>query len=406
MNASGGEALPERVATTGVVARLATVPSHDVRAVLAAARDAGIRLHWVDSTGVHAMAAQAMIDATPQPSVMLAAAATPSAQRSSVSDALTVRDVGGVLDSMRAPNPAITLRATRVRSPVRAVYASGGSVRAMATLAIPSAPRVRGVLLFAHPGWDAKFTTAALEESGWHVDGALSLAPKARMNIGAPTIADTSHYSAVVVLDSGVVASRVLETFLAQGGGVVIAGDALQDHALARIAGVRTNGQRTPIAGALLTDTPKRGLSTIRLIATAPAVVLERDVGAVSVLVARRGIGRVIASGYRAMWHWRMEGADASIDDHRRWWNGVVGAVAAATDTSVAGARDASTVHVWPGDAAPVADLIARLGPAVRDSAALVDSSRSMMPPTWLILTVAMCALLIEWALRRLRGAP
>ena len=392
--------------SSGLVATLVVLPSRATRAVLGAALDGGVPLRWIDSTGVRAMAVQTHIEVTPQPSVLIAAGASARANALTATTALTVRDIGGVIDSAHSRDPALSLRIARVRAPMRATFSVGGSVRSVATMRVPSAPRVRGVLLFAQPGWEAKFTTAALEESGWQVDGELSLAPQARMRIGTPTNADTSHYAAVIVLDSGVVSSRVLDAFLAQGGGVVIAGDALRDPALARVAGVRIVGQRNPIAGALLTDTPKRGLAEFQLVATSPAIDIEHEGAATTVFATRRGIGRVVASGYRAMWHWRMEGADASTADHRRWWNGLVGAVAAATDTSELSARTIATFDGLPGDAAPVADLLAQLGPAMRDDARIPRASRDFWPSAWLLIIIAMTALLTEWALRRLRGAP
>ena len=392
--------------TPGRVAALFALPSQATRAVLGAALDGGVPLRWIDSTGVRALAVHASVEATPQPSVVIVAGVSATSTSSNASAALTLRDVGGVIDSAYSREPALSVRVARLRAPLRATYSSHGAVRNVVAVHVPSALRVRGVLLYAQPGWDAKFTTAALEESGWHVDGALSVAPNTRMRVGTPKSADTSHSAAGLVLDSGVVTSRVLEAFVAQGGGVVIAGDALRDPSLSHLANVRIVGLRNPLAGALLTSTPKRGLSELQLVSTSPAVTMEREGVTSTVFATRRGVGRVVASGYRNTWHWRMEGTDASLDDHRRWWNGLVGAIAAATDTSNASVRAVAERDALPGDAAPMADLVARLGPASHDDLNISGTSRSYWPPSWLLITIAMLALIIEWALRRLRGAP
>ena len=158
------------------------------------------------------------------------------------------------------------------------------------------------------------------------------------------------------------------------------------------------------MAGALLTDLPRRGLSALHLAATRPALTLERDGERPVVLVARRGAGRVLVAGYRATWRWRMEGRDESADDHRRWWDGLVGDVAYAAVTN-----DASRGEVdrhWPGDAAPVADLVARLGPPSTATSTPADARAGALPSPWLLFVIALVALLAEWALRRLRGAP
>jgi hypothetical protein len=183
----------------------------------------------------------------------------------------------------------------------------------------------------------------------------------------------------------------------------VIAGDALRDVTLSSVGG-RIAEERAPIAGALLTDEPRRGLAAFHLAAGPTSLTLEREGDDAVVVVARQRVGRVLASGYRGTWHWRMEGRDESADAHRRWWSDLVGVVAfaPAPDDSAS----AAPVSRWPGDAAPIADLVARLGPASAVDTLPALRATGAWPPLRLLFVVAVVALLVEWALRRLRGAP
>jgi hypothetical protein len=105
----------------------------------------------------------------------------------------------------------------------------------------------------------------------------------------------------------------------------------------------------------------------------------------------------VVQLGYEDTWRWRMAGAEGSVEAHRRWWAGLVGAVAyRATIRGVA--------PVSPHDA-PLARTIARLGPA--------DPSRPSPPASrpdrgslsWLLFGLAVASLVAEWGSRRWRGA-
>lgn len=372
------------------------VPSAATRAVLGVANAAGVPVHWSDSAGVRDIAAAPGASAAPRATMMLEVQT-----RTASSASLVFRDAGGTLDSARASS--LKLRAAQLRAPVRTEIVRDGQTVASAQIAPPTAVRVRDVLLYARAGWESKFVTAALEESGWVVEGTISISPTSRVRLGAPQAADTSRYSAVVVLDSGLANARTLSRFVAQGGGVVLAGEALRDAALASLSPARVEDDRPAIAGALLTDQPRRGLPAFHLAPIGAAIVMEAEGREPTVLVVRRGIGRVMAVGYRGTWHWRMEGREESADEHRRWWSEIVSAVAYAADTSTLVKRDRT---VWPGDAAPVADLIARLGPPTPDSAIGANASSRAQVPLWLLYLVAAAALLVEWGLRRLRGAP
>lgn len=411
------------------------VPPADIRDVLAATRDAGLPVVWTDSTMVRDVA----IDAGRAPSPGAAALLAASGRTADSASTLVLRDAGGTLDSVTSRRPTVRVLAAQTRGSVQAMLrASSANARerakrgeqtrvrvvataaALATDTAGAADRstVGRVRLYALPGWESKFVTVALEEAGWHVDGALTVSPTSQVTLGAPLMLDTARYAVSVVLDSGVVSARDLQRFVAQGGGILLAGDALRDASLRAFAALRIEDERPPVAGALLTDQPLRGLAAFHVLPPAQSVVLQRENADATVIVARRGVGRILASGYRATWRWRMEGTDDGADAHRRWWNTLVSAVASAPAVN-AKSPDASRTEAsrseasptealtaaWPGDAAPRADLIARLGLPVSASAAAPRSSSSLRPPlAWLYL-VACGALLTEWALRRVRGA-
>jgi hypothetical protein len=137
------------------------------------------------------------------------------------------------------------------------------------------------------------------------------------------------------------------------------------------------------------------------------------------VLVAQRvGAGRVVASAYRRSWRWRMEGTDNGAAEHRAWWGSVLALAAGVSVPS-----DVPFGDAYPGDAAPYADLVARVGRP--DTSARGDRAAGDRPsgltatgvsarlaplfervrraPGVLFLVIAL-SLLGEWSSRRLRG--
>jgi hypothetical protein len=285
----------------------------------------------------------------------------------------------------------------------------------VARVAVATPPFARRVMLMAQPGWESKFTAAALEEAGWHVDGSYRVAPRTAVTLGAPARLDTSRYAVVVLLDSMSLDVAALTRFVQQGGGLVLGGDALRIPALAPISPVRATSTRGAVAGALLTATPSRGLEAWELVAKRGAFVVRADASdhghAEPVLVAHRvEAGRVVASAYRNSWRWRMEGTDDGAAEHRAWWGGVL-ALAAGVPPAVAD----SLADAYPGDAAPYADLVARSGRAVRvDRAGVPDAVPArtafdtvldrLRSSSGLLFMVIALALLGEWTSRRLRG--
>ena len=392
----------------GLRVELPAVPTWRARALLGTVTGAGITVQWVDRTRASGLALSAASVAGPSGAVDVRVAGGVAA-----SPPLVLRDGGGMLDSIASTGRA-GWRLASVSPPLRA---SVGASEARVAVVTP--PFGRRVMLMALPGWESKFTAAALEEAGWHVDGSVRVSRRTAVTLGAPARLDTSRYAVVVLLDSMSVDAAVLTRFVRQGGGLVLGGDALRIPALASITPVRASSVRGAVAGALLTETPRRGLEAWELVATRGASVVQSDPsdhGHVEpVLVAQRlGAGRVVASAYRNSWRWRMEGTDDGAAEHRAWWGGVL-ALAAGVPIGVQAAAGDSLADAYPGDAAPFADLVARLGgPVPADSAgeparalagtafaALLDRLRAA---PGLLFMVIVLALLGEWASRRLRG--
>ncbi len=373
---------------------LSAIPSGAVRAVLGAAKLAGVPLSWSDGTSARGLATSASAVVRPQGGVMVRA-------QGNGSQPLVLRDAVSVLDSVGVGHTGLIVRGAHLAN---VVTASQGASRA--SIPVPPPVEVRRVLLMAKPGWEAKFVIAALEEEGWQVDGSLDFGRRASVSTGRSSLPDTTRHAVLVVLDSGLVSAKTLSRYLAQGGGVVLAGDALLDPAMASVRPADARGNLAAVPGALLTAVQREGLDRYRLHVSAGAVVLQGDtLGEVvepSVVVRRVGIGRVLASAYRETWRWRMAGSEEGMDAHRAWWSGLLSAVAfapAAPALSVASA-------MRPGDAAPYADLVAALGPASTTSRAVVPAKASGASWHWLLYAVASLALLAEWCSRRVRGAP
>lgn len=384
-----------------LVMPLTTVPRAATRAALGVMAHAGIPVRWVDSTGAAGLALSITHDATPGPGFDVRVSVPVS------SSTLSLRDAGGLLDSLSTDTSAHSprLQAWHVAALTAPVRASSGNAEAVDTVAAAAPPK--RLLVMALPGWESKFTIAALEELGWSVDGTLRTSPTGAVTVGTPQRLDTARYAAVVILDSMTVDAPALLRFVRQGGGIVLSGDALRIPELAAHGPAHAFMVRNATAGALLTPTPRRGLEAWELGVPLDAEVLLRDAGSHGhdeVIVAGRriGAGRAVASGYRQLWRWRMEGTDDGIDEHRRWWSGLIALVLPdGPSTQVPRA-------VWPGDVAPYADLVAMAGRPLTALPARVsasDTSRGFrLPVPAVLFGLAALCLLTEWASRRLRG--
>ena len=98
-------------------------------------------------------------------------------------------------------------------------------------------------------------------------------------------------------------------------------------------------------------------------------------------------------------WRWRMEGPADGVAAHRAWWSSLVAAVAYAPTVPRPIRVDALGDD---GLDAPRARLVDALGEPTAPDAAPVRGA-ALRP--W-VLVAALLLLLLEWASRRLRGAP
>lgn len=412
-----------RSAGDSLAVALTGVPSAPVRAAMGAARAAKVSVRWRAPDTVSSLAVQVESASGAATGVVVRASRDVLPGQTPVR-ATYLRDDGGTLDSSAAASSMVRAWRLAQRAPGLAYTAPGIVARAAESRAADTthaADRPR-VLLVAAPGWEAKFATAALEESGWRVDGRLALSPS-----GAAALGDASRGNAttprtehqvLVLLDSVLPAPfaidvRTLDRFVRRGGGVVFAGDALRSAAARALAPARTsdgNAVRGGVVGALRTPLPRLGLDAWRLVPLRDAIVLQLDTidgrtTAPAVVVRRHGAGRVIAVAYRETWRWRMEGTDAGLAEHRAWWDRVLGAVASRAPSFPHAPEIADP---YPGDAAPWADLVVRAGrPSLRASEVTVLTPQRAWPDRHAILfVVAALALLCEWTSRRLRGLP
>lgn len=392
--ASDARQLPLHVLAT-------TVPSDTTRALLAAARSAGLSVSWTDSARNAAVAIEANSLIDPKGGVSLRAAAPPGL-------AMALRDSVGLIDSVIARGGGASITVGRVAGSV-ALMSTG----ALATTKVPPAAVIRRVLLVASPGWEAKFTAAALEERGWTVDVRYALGKNVQVTQGNALTPDTARYAVVVALDSAaLLQTAAIRRYAQSGGGVVIAGAAATLPFGEMLPG-RAGAEQPGVPGALAGATPLLGLSWRPIAADSDAVVLARSTrrggtsaqGALAsaTMVARRyGAGRVMQIAYDDSWEWRMSGPDGSVEAHRQWWSDIVSAVAFAPTSS--DASKGVSVATLPGNAAPYADIMARLGKPVAMPAQNASLAVSR-PWELLLLSVAALALVLEWGSRRLRGA-
>lgn len=405
-------ALQDRFADTAEVT-LRVVPGAPLRAALSAMQAAGVAVRWTDSTGASGLAMSVSRAAAPGAPLFVRASGSLGAP-------LLLRDGGGVLDSIPHGAPGVSWQLQSATTPLAVQQ---GLSRAQ--VPVPASAADKRVLVMAQPGWEGKFTVAALEELGWRVDGRLRVSPSGVVTVGTPERLDLERYAAVVIVDSLSIDGAALQSFVTRGGGLVLGGDALQIAALTSLRPARATVVRGAVAGALLTIDPRRGLDAWELDLTAGAVTLAEDASGHGhrepALIARRsGRGRVVAMPYRETWRWRMQGTDTGAEEHRRWWQAaLVAAVPSSKDSLLLGdgpaSRDA-TVDALPGAAAPYADLVARLGPGAPAPIPMAENaarpgderrttghiSRILSAP--LLLLVTLLALLAEWSSRRLRG--
>lgn len=379
-----GAAAPARLEWTAM-------PSPVTRDSLAALRRAGTAVTW-RGPALEALAVSATLAPAPDGSVRIAAVGPGD---------VVLSDASGARDTLRnAAAGAVMLMPAPVGEYVAQLRNTRATVRAS------SPDSARAILVVGRASWETKFTMAALEEAGWHVQARVAVAPGAEVRQGAAGAAaargasvpsgalDRHRYAAVVALDSTVdVLGAALARYVREGGGLVLAGDA-PDAAVARALAPGRAGTRIA-SGAVAFDAaqPLRSLA-VRPVTSlrADAVVLERRGPLVLAAARREGAGRVVQSAYEELWRWRMQGGDDARSRHRAWWTRTV---AAAVSPATADPFTAANP-----EGAPLARLEDALGPPSVGRAPAAPRSL----PGWL-LPLVFAILLVEWGSRRFRGA-
>ena len=318
------------------------------------------------------------------------------------STAVLIADAAGTIDST-----TLSLGGTQSRTgPVQGTLrVSSRMARAMVAPLFARAPQEARVLVLGEATWESRFLVAALEESGWTLDVAVSLSPKVTVTQGPARVLSSQRHSIVVVLP-GTPPSAIaaLPGFVRNGGGLVIIGAAARSAGLASLLagspGATTEGE----VGAESGTDARHGLDLVPVTALAEGgVALERRDGNVAVAARRVGAGRVVQVGYENSWLWRMAGNDDAPAAHRRWWNTILSGVVPLSAPISRVQLDAEHDTV---DAAPVAALARDLDVPVVRASRVTTISRSLvasLDPRWL-LALAVLSLVASWTLRRWRG--
>ena len=318
------------------------------------------------------------------------------------STAVLIADAAGPIDST-----TLLLSGAQSRTgPVQGTLRVGGRMaRGAAAPLFARAPQDARVLVLGEATWESRFLVAALEETGWTLDVAVSLSPRVTVTQGSAGVPSSQRHSVVVVLPgTPPSAIAVLPAFVRNGGGLVIIGAAARSAGLASLRagspGATTEGE----VGAESGTDARHGLDLVPVAALAEGgVALERRDGNVAVAARRVGAGRVVQVGYENSWLWRMAGNDEAPVAHRRWWNAILSGVVPLSAPISRVQLDAEHDTV---DAAPVAALARDLDVPVVHASRVTTISRSLvasLDPRWL-LALAVLALVASWTLRRWGG--
>jgi hypothetical protein len=363
---------------------LDSAPTPLERDWLKALAGAGSRVGWTGNIPAVMITSEPIASPTGGVRVRVAA---PAGSNVELSDEI------GVLDTVRARDAGASLVMSSPAGQVRA------RVNRSTAITIPhDSVTLRKILVIGNAGWESKFVIAALEEDGWKVDAFVPVAPGVDVTQGSIAAIDTSRYSAVVALDDAAApyASRIAE-FVSSGGGVVIAPGAA---ALVAISAMRAGapGTALPVTRDVLASSSLANLALSPIAGLKnDAVPLEKRAGTVAVAARRVGAGRALQLGYEDTWRWRMGGGETSVRDHRVWWTGLVSSVAYARRTSPSG-------RVFASDDAPVARLVAAIGPRTAGPGVAKNAVNPTHWLVWLFILLSF-ALIAEVASRRLRGA-
>jgi hypothetical protein len=315
---------------------------------------------------------------------------------------LAVRDAAGAIDSVVLADGGAQV----LSGPVQGALIAGAPQAVAVTLPITvAAPQVARVLVVGNATWESRFLIATLEEAGWPVDAAVTLAPRVTVSQGAARLPTRSRHEIVVLLP-GALPSVIaaLPAFVRDGGGLVVVGEAARSSGLAALRAGIPGGTVDGEAGAESSEQPRHGLDMVPMVGMAPdAVVLERRDANIAIAARRVGAGRVLQVGYENSWLWRMAGNDDAPDAHRRWWSALLSGLVSMRAPMAPNTADPSRDTT---DAAPTAALVRDLGaPEIRASIApaIRQDLRHTVDLRWL-LSVTLLALVSSWVIRRWRG--
>lgn len=366
--------------------QLDSVPSPLERAWLRALAGAGSSVTWSGDLP------PLMIESQPVASPTGGVKARVAAPNGS---SVVIADDVGVLDTLRAANSGAALV---LNSSVGDLSSRTNGVSASTTLR--DSVVLHKVLVIGDANWESKFVVAALEEEGWKVDALIRVAPTVDVTQGSAAAIDTSRYSAVVALDGSAspYANRILN-YAQSGGGLVLAPQAAALDAMSPLR-VGAVGQPPSDARAIQAS----GSVNLETLSLAPimslrndAVPLDKRGSSIAIAARRIGAGRILQLGYEDTWRWRMGGSDGAIRDHRMWWSGLLSSVAYAP-------RIPRAISTSRPDEAPVASLVAAIGPRMESSAGANLTTSKSHWIMWLFILLA-TLVISEIASRRLRGA-
>ena len=307
---------------------------------------------------------------------------------------VSIGDAAGTLDTL-SRGGAAELELASVAGSVRA----SGATFTAATAARDSTA-LKPLLVLGAAGWESKFTIAALEERGWRVASRVRVAPNVEVTQGPLGAIDTARYSAVIALDSTAASSATaIARYAHDGGGVILAGASARIGGLSSIAPGDVGRRIAGVAGGVTSASPRTGLGVFPVTSlVSDGVALESRASTVTVAARRVTAGRVVQTGYDETWRWRMAGGDEAAAAHREWWSRLAAAVAYAPLVARVPAADEVI------DETPLASLIDALGPPAPMDTRVAPASDGTRTTRFLFL-LAVGALLLEWASRRLRGA-
>ncbi len=372
----------ESARTAALHVQIDAPPAPADRDALAAVAHAGTRVTW-SGAAMPPLVAVAMRERAPGAPVRISVASGAS---------VALADGLASLDSVNAAAAAHGATVD-VGAPSGTLSARSGAV--IAPVGVPAAAPLHPVLIVGRAGWEGKFVAAALEEQGWVVEERLLIAPGADVSQGTISAVDTSHFSAIIAIDTVLGATGPsIARFVRDGGGLVLLANAADAPGVRAIAPARAGARRLADTRAFDIADPVNAMAVYPLETLRSDAVRLSSRGSLVTSAARReGAGRILQAGFDETWRWRMQGGADAVAAHRAWWSRMVASVA-ATPMPAAGENSSA-------ESAPVARLVAALGPS---TAVEPPEAPARRLPIWLFPALLIC-LLSEWASRRWRGA-